>query len=128
MGLLLCSNPNYHTSYLMIRCIRVSAHLCFGVPGEVEAAGVTRDRQYKGQGVEVHHIVAHIEELCVQTCREERQGQELAHSESRHTTRDRTDKHGGTLWVPSFGRSWTDYICKHLKALEAIVKHSRTLE
>lgn len=36
----------------------------------MEAAGVAGDRQDEGQGVEVDHVISHIEELCIQTCRD----------------------------------------------------------
>lgn len=89
----------------------------------MEAAGVTRDRQDKGQGVEVDHIVTHIEELRIQTCRDERHSLTLANSESRQIKRkikrkrEQTNieeckkKNLKTMWVPSSSRTWSDYIC-----------------
>lgn len=67
----------------LLRCEGASAHLCLGVPGEVEAAGVAGDGQDKGQGVEVDHVVAHIEELRIQTCRDTETQPEVSSLEKR---------------------------------------------
>lgn len=39
------------------------------MPCEVEAVGVAGDRQDEGEGVVIHHVVSHVEELRVQTWR-----------------------------------------------------------
>lgn len=39
------------------------------MPCEVEAAGVAGDRQDEGEGIVIHHVVSHVEELRVQTWR-----------------------------------------------------------
>lgn len=39
------------------------------MPCEVEAVGVAGDRQDEGEGIVIHHVVSHVEELCVQTWR-----------------------------------------------------------
>lgn len=56
----------------------------------MEAAGVAGDGQDEGQGVEVDHVVAHVEELRIQTCRD-------AAAQPEVSTLERTQRQEGRL-------------------------------
>lgn len=45
---------------------RAETYLCLGVPCEVKAVGLTGHRQSEGESVMIHHVVSHVEELCVE--------------------------------------------------------------
>lgn len=47
-----------------------SANLAAGVPCEMQAVGVTGHRQDEGKGIMIYHIIPHIVQLSIKTCRQ----------------------------------------------------------
>lgn len=45
------------------------AHLGLGMPGEVEIVGLAGYEEIEGQGIVIDHIIPHVRQLCIQTCK-----------------------------------------------------------
>lgn len=52
-----------------VRVCERETNLCLGMPGEVEAVGLTGHRQGAGESVMIYHVVAYVVQFCIQTCR-----------------------------------------------------------
>lgn len=49
--------------------VKNRAYLALGVPGEVQTVGLAGYWQYEGESIMIHHIVPHIVQLSIQTCK-----------------------------------------------------------
>lgn len=47
-----------------------NVNLGAGMPSEMQTVGITGHRQDEGQGIMVYHIIPHIVQLGINTCRE----------------------------------------------------------
>lgn len=80
----------------------MAAHLGFGMPGEVEIVGLAGYQEIEGQGIVINHIIPHIRQLCIQTCKKK---------EKSKTGKNRT-KHIGT----SDFQDQQLHLCLHVSA------------